>query len=290
MQLIINIIISFALYFPIAYSFGLIYSINKFFNLAYAAYITISAYIAYWLCNQIKLCLSAAILLAICITVVLGMLLEKYLFIPIKKRDISSMSLMIVSLGVYIVLQNCVSIVWGDLSLSIRPFAIQTGYNLFGGHISLLQTISICVLIGICLIINMIILHSKMGLNIRAVSENSELSNIIGVNSNKVTLWACGIGIFLAAIVGMLYALDADMTPTMGFNLLLYGVVAMIIGGVGKTKGIVGGSLLLASVQHISAYYIGSEWMNAVAYIILILFLLYRPLGFSGLRLKKTEL
>lgn len=290
MQLIINIIISFALYFPIAYSFWLIYSVNKFFNLTHAAYITLSAYIAYWLCNQIYLHLFVAVLLAICITVALGMLLEKYLFISIRKRNISSMPLMIVSLGVYIVLQNCVSIIWGDLSLSIRFFAIQTGYNLLGGHISLLQIISIFIYGGICLIVNTIIRHSKIGLNIRAVSENSELSNIIGINSNKATLWACGIGTFLAAIVGILYALDTDMTPTMGFNLLLYGVVAMIIGGVGKTKGIIGGSLLLASVQHISAYYIGSEWMNAVAYIILILFLLYRPLGFSGLRLKKTEL
>ena len=76
----------------------------------------------------------------------------------------------------------------------------------------------------------------------------------------------------------------------MGFNWLLYGVVAMIIGGVGSHWGLVGGALLLATAQHLAAYYIGSQWMDAVAYIILIVFLIARPLGFSGKRLKKIEI
>ena len=79
------------------------------------------------------------------------------------------------------------------------------------------------------------------------------------------------------------------MTPTFGFNLLLYGVVAMIIGGVGSTRGLIAGSLLVATAQHLAAYYIDTKWMNAVTYIILILFLIWKPLGFSGNRLKKVE-
>ncbi|GHU75870.1 hypothetical protein FACS189414_0860 [Bacteroidia bacterium] len=76
----------------------------------------------------------------------------------------------------------------------------------------------------------------------------------------------------------------------MDFNWLLYGVVAMIIGGVDSNWGLVGGAFLLATAQHLVAYYIGSQWMNAVAYVILILFLIGKPLGFSGKRLKKIEI
>jgi branched-subunit amino acid ABC-type transport system permease component len=94
----------------------------------------------------------------------------------------------------------------------------------------------------------------------------------------------------MAGIAGILIAFDTDMTPTMGFSWLLYGVVAMIIGGVGSTWGLLGGALLLATAQHLAAYYIGSQWMDAVAYIILILFLIWKPLGFSGKRLKKVEI
>ena len=132
--------------------------------------------------------------------------------------------------------------------------------------------------------------YSRIGRNIRAVSSNPELSNIVGIPSDKVILWAFGIGSALAAAAGILIAYDVDMRPTMGFNWLLYGVVAMIIGGVGSNWGLVGGALLLATAQHLAAYYIGSQWMDAVAYIILILFLIAKPLGFSGKRLKKVEI
>jgi branched-chain amino acid transport system permease protein len=132
--------------------------------------------------------------------------------------------------------------------------------------------------------------YHKIGRNIRAVASNPELSNIFGINSDRVILWAFGIGSALAAVAGILVAFDTDMTPTMGFRLLLYGIVAMIIGGVGSTWGLLGGAFLLAAAQHLAAYYIGSQWMDAVAYVILILFLIWRPLGFSGKRLKKIEI
>ena len=91
------------------------------------------------------------------------------------------------------------------------------------------------------------------------------------------------------ACAGILIASDVDMTPTMGFDWLLYGVVAMIIAGTGKTRYLVLASLLLATAQHLSAYFFDSKWMNATAYVILIIFLYFRPYGFSGRKIKKTE-
>jgi branched-chain amino acid transport system permease protein len=64
----------------------------------------------------------------------------------------------------------------------------------------------------------------------------------------------------------------------------------MIIGGVGSTRGLVAGALLVATAQHLAAYYIDTKWMDAVTYIILILFLIWKPLGFSGVRLRKVEI
>jgi branched-chain amino acid transport system permease protein len=76
----------------------------------------------------------------------------------------------------------------------------------------------------------------------------------------------------------------------MGFHLLINGVIVMIIGGVGSIAGILGGALLLATAQHLAAYRLGSGWMDAVAFLILIGFLIWKPLGFSGRRLKKVEM
>ena len=90
-----------------------------------------------------------------------------------------------------------------------------------------------------------------------------------------------------AGLAGILVALDVDMTPTMGMNALMMGVVVVIIGGVRSIPGIAAGALLLATAQHLGAWYIGSQWQEAIAFVVLVLFLLIRPEGFMG---RKTTL
>jgi branched-subunit amino acid ABC-type transport system permease component len=200
------------------------------------------------------------------------------------------MILMIASLGLYIVLQNIISMLWGDDTKSIRTWEIKAGNEFLGAYITDIQIVTIAVCLALFIACVLFMKHSRIGQNIRAVASNPELSNIVGIHSDRVILQAFGIGSALAAAAGILIAFDTDMRPTMGFSWLLYGVVAMIIGGVGSNWGLAGGALLLATLQHLAAYHIGSQWMDAVAYIILILFLLAKPLGFSGKRLKKIEI
>jgi len=200
------------------------------------------------------------------------------------------MILMIASLGLYILLQNVISIFWDDSTKSIRTWDVRVGNEFFGAFITDIQIITIAVCLSLFVAVLLFMKHTRIGRNICAVASNPELSNVVGIHSDRVILWAFGIGSALAAVAGILIAFDTHVRPTMGFNWLLFGVVAMIIGGVGSTWGLVGGALLLATSQHLAAYYIGSQWINAVAYIILILFLIAKPLGFSGKRLKKIEI
>jgi branched-chain amino acid transport system permease protein len=80
------------------------------------------------------------------------------------------------------------------------------------------------------------------------------------------------------------------MFPTMGFRLLMNGVIVMIVAGVGNIRGLVAGALLLAVSQHVTAYFWGSKWIDAATAVILIAFLLLKPLGFSGRMIKKVEI
>lgn len=107
--------------------------------------------------------------------------------------------------------------------------------------------------------------------------------------SSFIILISFAIGSALAGIAGILVALDVDMTLTMGMNMLLMGVVAMMIGGVGSFWGIVLGSLLLATAQNLAVWYISSQWMDASAFIILLIFLLFRPQGFMGKKVRKAN-
>jgi len=274
----------------VSFSFSVLYYPTKFFHIAHAITLTISAYFTFLFSIQLQCPIIFSIPLAIICATTVGMLSEIALYQPLRRRNATPMSLMIASLGLYIVQQNVISMLWGDSTKSVRTGEIKVGHDFFGAYITDIQIFTIAVCVALFVACVLLMKYSRIGRSIRAVASNPELSNVVGIHSDRVILWAFGIGSALVSVAGILIAFDTDMRPTMGFNWLLYGVVAMVIGGVGSNWGLVGGALLLATAQHLAAYYIGSQWMDAVAYIILILFLIARPLGFSGKRLKKIEI
>jgi branched-subunit amino acid ABC-type transport system permease component len=198
--------------------------------------------------------------------------------------------LLLVSLGLYIVLQNIISLLFGDDTKSIRTWEVREGIEIAGAYITPVQVIIIAVSIIVVILVSGYLMLAKTGKAIRAVASDSELSKLSGIKSDKIILISFAIGSALAGIAGILVALDVDMTPTMGMNMLLMGVVAMIIGGVGSIWGIVLGSLLLAAAQNLAVWYISSQWMDATAFIILLVFLLFRPQGFMGKKIKKATI
>lgn len=290
MQICINIIIVAVVYCILGISVLLIYNITKFFHIAHAITITASAYLVYLFSVQISISLWVSIPLAITFSTLIGMLSELCIYRPLRKRGASPMALLIASIGLYTLLQNFISMICGDNTKSIRVGEVNVGYPFLGAYVTDIQIITIVTCLIMLVICTIFLRYNKIGRNIRAVSNNPELSNIFGINSGGIILWVFAISSTLAALIGVLVAFDSDIFPTMGFNLLLYGVVAMIIGGVNGIWGVVGGSLLLAAAQHMAAYYIGNQWMDAMAYIVLIIFLLWKPFGFSGIRLKKKEI
>ncbi len=290
MQFIINIFLSFSIYSLLIISFSIIYQSVKFFHFAHAITITLGAYLTLLFSIQLGFSFWFAIPLAIIGAVLISVITELSIYKPLRKIETSSWNMLIASLGLYVILQNLVSLIWGDDTKSIRTWPVKVGNEIWGAYITNVQIITIVVSIVLFIATILFLQYTSLGKQIRAVSSNSELSNIFGISSDRVILWSFIIGSALAAIAGILIALDTDMTPTMGFHIFLYAVVAMIIGGVGNYSGLIGGALLLATAQHLSAYYIDSKWMDATAYIILILFLIWKPLGFSGKRLKKIDI
>ena len=289
MQLIANIEISFITYLLFANSFSFIYYPAKFFHIAHAAIITSGAYFVFFFANKFSIPFPFSIALAIGAAVCIGLACEVLFYRQMRKRNVPALAYLIASIGLYVVLQNGISLYFGDDTKIINTAEVTVGNQIFGAYITTIQIITIVVSIALFVAVNLFLRFTSIGKSIRAVASNPELCNIYGINSNKIILIAFGIGSGLAATAGILSAMDTNMTPTFGFNLLLYGVVAMIIGGVGSTRGLVSGALLVATAQHLAAYYIDTKWMDAITYIILILFLIWKPLGFSGKRLKKVE-
>lgn len=289
-QLIIFILFTFSIYLLSGLGFSLIYFTGKFFHLAHAAIISFGAYFVFFFANKFSIPFPVSVALAIATATLIGVACEILVYRHMGKINFPGLTYLIASIGLYVVLQNCISLFFGDDTKIINTAEVKVGNQIFGAYITTIQIITVFVSIALFVAVNLFLHYTSTGKCLRAVASNPELCNIYGISSNKIILIAFAVGSALAATAGILSAMDTNMTPTFGFNLLLYGVVVMIIGGVGSTRGLIEGALLVATAQHLAAYYIDSKWMDAVTYIILILFLIWKPLGFSGKRLKKVEL
>ncbi|HRP91009.1 MAG TPA: branched-chain amino acid ABC transporter permease [Edaphocola sp.] len=290
MPLFVYSIFSTILYCIIAFSFRQIYSVTSFFHIPHAITLILSAYLTYTISIQQGLPLYFTVPVAIIGSIALMLLVNRFIYKPLQKKKLESWQMLIASLGVYVVLQNVISMVWGDSTLSFRTWEVKAGHQFMDAYITDVQIVTIVVSVGLLVLSWLFLEKTSIGQKIKAVSSNPELSSILGISKNKAVVWSFVLGSGLAACAGILIAADTDMTPTMGFNWLLYAVVAMIIGGLGKMRYLLLGALLLATAQHLSAYYLDSKWMNATAFIILIVFLYFKPYGFSGQRMKKAEI
>ena len=288
-QLLLNALLAGSIYILIAVSFSLIYQTTRFFHFAHAVVFTSGAYFTYLFHKLFHLPIFLAIPMAIVLAAVVGCGMEVLIYKPLRRKNASPMVLLLASLGLYIVLQNTISMVFGDDTKSIRSGVVKEGLPVFGARITPIQIIIIITSVILVVVVALWLKKSRTGKGMRAVANDSELAEISGIDADKVVLWTFAVGSALAGVAGILVSLDVDMTPTMGMNALMMGVVVVIIGGVGSISGVACGAILLGLAQHLGVWKISSQWQDAIAFVILFVFLMFRPQGFLGRKVKKVE-
>jgi len=286
-QIIINSIISTSIYLLIGISFSIIYKIYKFFDLSHAAILTCAAYICLLLLNLQKIG-AGIFIIAVILCSIMGCILELTILKYHRRKANSKLILMLTSIGIFIIIQNSISMIFGDETKSIRSKVVEKGTQVFGATITPTQEIIILIGVIVSIIIYLGLKYTKIGKSSKAVESQAEIARLSGINTNQVIFWSMALGSAVAGLAGILIALDVDMTPTMGMNALLMGIVAMIIGGVKSIPGIALGALLLALSQNIGTWYFGAQWQDAIAFGILLVFLIFRPQGFLGKKIKKA--
>ena len=289
-QIIVNGFVSTSEYLVIALGFALIYGTVRFFHFAHGVVFTAGAYLTFLFKAWFGFPIFFSIVVAIVLSTSLGCLIESFIYRPLRHKGSSPLVLLLASLGIYIVLQNIVSMVFGDDTKTIRSGMVEEGINILGARITPIQITTIAVSLFLLVCCFFFLKYTKMGQAMRAVANDPELARVSGIESDRVILSTFALGSALAGIAGILVALDVDMTPTMGMNALLMGVVAVIIGGVGSIPGVALGALLLGMAQHLGAWNVGSQWQEAIAFVILLIFLLFRPQGFLGKKVKTATL
>lgn len=286
-QLVANGVITASTIIVLAVSFALILQATRFFHFAHGAVFAFGAYSAYAFSHYAGMSLCMAFLAAMGASAALGIALESVVYRPLRMRNASSTTLLLASLGLYVVLVNVTSIVFGNDTRTIATAAISGGVEIRGARVTAIQVWTITISAALVLLTHLLQRVSRFGEAIRAVASNPELAKVTGVDTDAVILRTFGLGSALAGAAGTLVALDIGMVPTMGMYPLMLAVVAVMIGGMGSVPGIVLGGTLLGMVQHFGVWRIGSQWQDAISFVILLGVLLMRPQGLFGRGIQK---
>lgn len=287
-QLAVNGFVAACQYALVAISFWVVFRTSRFFHFTHAAVFTVGPYAAFLFYLKYGMPLWFSCLFAVAAAALLGCTLARGVYQPLRRHDASPLILLLVSLGAYTVLQNIISLAFGDGVRSLRSGVVTEGISLIGARITPVQIGTICLSVMLILVLALFLRYARLGRAMRAVASDPELANLSGITSDRVILWAFAIGSVLVGVAGILAALDVDMTPTMGMSALMMGIVAVIIGGVNSIPGIALGALLLGMAQQFGVWKISSQWQDAIAFIILLAFLFLRPQGFMGRKVKKA--
>jgi branched-chain amino acid transport system permease protein len=285
-QLFINGLIAGAIYALVSSGFSLIYSTCKFVHFAHGSVIAFGAYFLYFLFSLSGLNFWLSIILALVFATFLGWLMDFVVYKQFRKRKTSSAILLIASFALLILFESLILILFGADVKTIGFIKVAKGLEFLGAIITPLQIVIIVVSIVLFIFLFFFMKNTKIGKAMRAVSDNKDVAEIVGISSEKIYGWSFIIGSAIAGIAGMLVGLEQNLEPTMGTNLMIKGFTAAIIGGIGSVPGSILGSFLLGFAENFGIWFLPSGYKDAIAFIILFIFLLFRPQGIMG---KKSD-
>lgn len=272
-----------SVYAIIALGYTMVYGIAKMLNFAHGDIIMAGGYVAYYACTKFNLPWWLCIIASIIACVVLGVLVERLAYKPL--RAASSLSVLITAIGVSYFLQNSAQLLFGS-DTKIFPALITEGsFKLFNGQlvISYLTVITIVICLLIMILLTMFINNTKTGKAMRACAEDKGAAQLMGINVNTTISITFAIGSGLAAIASILLCCTyPSLSPTLGSMPGIKAFTAAVFGGIGSIPGALLGGLLLGIIENLTKAYISTQLSDAIVFAVLIIVLLIKPAGLLG--------
>jgi neutral amino acid transport system permease protein len=281
MQLIINGLVIGSIIAITAIGLSMIYKTLHFVNFAHGDIVTFAAYIALFANTSSDMHLAAAFLVAVLATILLGVFMEKVVWLPMRRKNATRTTLIIISIGFALVLRNAIIFIWGGGTRSY-DIPVRRGFDLFGATITQNQVLVIVAAIILMLFLHYILSRTMIGKAMRALSDNLDLARISGIDVDRTILWTWVIGLGLAAAGGVLYGLVTAIRPSMGWFLLLPIFAAIILGGIGNPYGTIAGGMIIGLSQELSTAVLPTEYKFAVSFVVMTVVLLIKPEGLFG--------
>lgn len=295
-QMLINGFIAGAIYTLIVIGFTIIYRTVRFFHFAHGVVYAAGAYLAYSVMriafsqSNSPIVLLLAVLGGVIGAGVIGILIDRVVYKPLRKKKAPNLVFLLASFGVFIFIQNLIQLIFGAQILTLRTGPVREGHHILGAVITNIQILILIVSVCLCTALWLFIKNAKLGKAMRAVADDPLAASVVGINPERIILAAFAIGSALAGAAGILVSLETNIEPTMGMNAILKGIIASIIGGIGSIPGAMLGGLFLGIAENLGIWKISAGWKDCIAFAILIVFLLLRPGGIMGVKTQGERL
>lgn len=281
-QLLVNGLQTGALYALIAAGFSLIFGMTRIFHAAHGATFTIAGFIFYECYSVLHWAWPLAVLASAIVASIFGILLDRWVYATIQRHEGSFFTVFAASFGAAIIVQNLISIFFGRGLVTVTTQmskSIEVSQGLFIAPIA--GVIIACALISF-FILQWLLTKTNLGIALRALGENPALIEVYGLTPRRLSQYVFLIGSILAVPSAILTSMTSGLNPAMGNHVMLISVAATIVGGVGSLRGAALAGLLLGLAENLCLAFIDPQWSEAVTFVILFLFILFRPSGVFG--------
>lgn len=275
-----------SIYALIALGYTMVYGIVRLINFAHGDILMVGAYTAVILTTMLGLPFPVVVILVILMCVLFGVVIERVAYKPLRSSP--RISSLITAIGVSMLLQNLALLIFSPtpkpypISFNIKPLTIG------GLQIGFTTVLTIAVSALLMVLLQILVAKSRAGKSMRAVSEDYDAAQLMGINVNTTITFTFAIGCALAGIGSILYGLAyPTVSPTLGSLPGLKAFIAAVLGGIGIIPGAMLGGLIMGLAESLTKAYISSQLSDAVVYGILIVVLLFKPSGLLGRRMRE---
>lgn len=277
MQILINGLLQGMLIGAVGVAFALVYRTTKVFHIALGGCVALAPFLAL---GGIELGVPAlfAWIVSIAFAAMIGILIEETVHWPLERKRAPAEVHLIASLGVYLILVQCIALIWGNETRVLRA-GVDATWS--WGDVTLAQAQVLGPALALIAVAALIawLTGASRGIELRALADNPILTALLGRNVRALRRWVFALSGALAAVAALSQAWDVGFDPQIGLKTVLLGMVAMIIGGTRSYVGPFIGGLLLGVLRAEVVWFGSARWEEAVTFALLALFLFFRPQG-----------
>lgn len=280
-QQLINALSLGSVYALVALGYTMVYGIIKLLNFAHGEVYMVGAFVGYFIISNFNLSFFPALVITMLVTGVIGVIIYQIAYRPL--RNSTRISSLITAIGMSYLLQNGMIYFAGPQTRSFPQVIDNQIYQFAFIKISTMQILLLVTTVSLMLALQIIVQKTKLGKAMRAVSNDPEAAQLMGINTNLVISFTFFLGSMLAGAGGMMVGMYYNtITPTMGTGPGLKAFIAAVVGGIGSIPGAMLGGYLIGTTEVMISAFGNSMIRDAVVYFILIIILLFRPNGILG--------